>query len=624
MSEAYARETSLVSAESNYYDRALDTAIALTILGFTLGLLTLVKAIALETAGGALTDFFVSFLAVTVGAIGVVGLFSALNVVPITSQRVRGIGLGLLVGLVGLTALAALLDVTLATLLGLVLLVEAVIVCAAGVVSAQGIVDTEPSPSAGLLAGVAFGVVGMLIGAALGGTVFGGSPVAYYGSAIVGALGLTSITIVPREDLGSALPVTILVGTLGLVIATGTIGLGWTWSPDPNVDGDFTGQVVVPLFVLLGSIVASWGAAKARAGYGARGRQFGAYLVVYLNAAMMVGIMVSIVAFVASKGLTYAFHGFQIGAVAALVVLSPAIVLVANWARRPAGSADWHSGARQFFRIVPLAALGAAAGLASLVVLTGESFEIPFSYTVWVNRQPEILDTAASLTAQATVGNLVVIFAGGFLMWYFFRKYGSLRGVGTQFDRLAAVERWTGIAMGAIVALALVLVVLGKQPFGLPLAGTLGVALVHLSSLAAAGFALVASGTLLVGGGGVNDRATDRAQFLLVGIFGAMGLLVVTTILEPVAAATPSVGPVALVPGVAVLALLASAGVAVLTAVAARSATGDDARVLRRETALGLFGVAGFAVVVVGFTLLKRHAIAEEVPRILARVGGLF
>ncbi|WP_123619349.1 DMT family transporter [Halorubrum sp. CSM-61] len=34
--------------------------------------------------------------------------------------------------------------------------------------------------------------------------------------------------------------------------------------------------------------------------------------------------------------------------------------------------------------------------------------------------------------------------------------------------------------------------------------------------------------------------------------------------------------------------------------------------------------VAGFAVIVVGFTLLKRHAIADEVPRLLSRVGGLF
>ena len=34
--------------------------------------------------------------------------------------------------------------------------------------------------------------------------------------------------------------------------------------------------------------------------------------------------------------------------------------------------------------------------------------------------------------------------------------------------------------------------------------------------------------------------------------------------------------------------------------------------------------VTGFAVIVVGFGLLKRHAIADEVPRLLSRVGGLF
>ena len=34
--------------------------------------------------------------------------------------------------------------------------------------------------------------------------------------------------------------------------------------------------------------------------------------------------------------------------------------------------------------------------------------------------------------------------------------------------------------------------------------------------------------------------------------------------------------------------------------------------------------VAGFAVIVIGFGLLKRHAIATEAPKLLARVGGLF
>jgi len=36
------------------------------------------------------------------------------------------------------------------------------------------------------------------------------------------------------------------------------------------------------------------------------------------------------------------------------------------------------------------------------------------------------------------------------------------------------------------------------------------------------------------------------------------------------------------------------------------------------------FTIAGFVVIVAGFGLLKRHAIATEVPKLLARVGGLF
>ncbi|GAB3697528.1 hypothetical protein GCM10028858_09900 [Halorubrum pallidum] len=34
--------------------------------------------------------------------------------------------------------------------------------------------------------------------------------------------------------------------------------------------------------------------------------------------------------------------------------------------------------------------------------------------------------------------------------------------------------------------------------------------------------------------------------------------------------------------------------------------------------------VAGFAVIVVGFGLLKHHALATEAPKLLARIGGLF
>jgi len=605
MSEAYANEAALVGAESNLYDRALDAAIALTVLSFLLGLLTLVKVVGLETAGGALADVFVWLTALGVGAVGIVAVANALGVVRVTSTRVRGIGVGLVVGLVVMAAIGTVLDVTLATLLGLVLLVEAGVVLGAGVASHQGVVDTEPSATPGLLAGGAFAIVGAIIGAALGGTFLSGLPFAFVGSALVGGLGLAAATILPREDLGSSLPVALLVGLLGLVVVTGTIDAGWTWSPGQTIDGDLTGGVVIPLFALLGSIVAGWGAAKARAGYGARGRQYGAFLTIYLNAILTVAVMVSIVAFVTMQGITYAVHGFSIGAVSALVLLTPALALALDWARTPAGTDDWHSGARQFLRVTPLAALGALVGLLGVVLVTGEAFEIPFTYTVWVNRSPEVLDTAVRVTPATTVGNLVLAVPGVFLVWFFLRRYGSLRGVGTVDDRVSTVERGVGLAAGLVALLVAVRVLpLPETVAVVPvwpldaLAGALALPFVWLAALATGGLVALALGSLLVGDGALAERAVERAQRVRVGLFGALVFLASALFLALAGGVNPSVGPANLVPVVAVLGAVVAVAVSSLTWLGRRAVADPDVtRICRKEGALAMAVAAGFVVV---------------------------
>jgi len=55
-----------------------------------------------------------------------------------------------------------------------------------------------------------------------------------------------------------------------------------------------------------------------------------------------------------------------------------------------------------------------------------------------------------------------------------------------------------------------------------------------------------------------------------------------------------------------------------------RSSDGDGRSPARRTRDVTALTIAGFAVIVVGFGLLKRHAIADEVPRLLSRIGGLF
>ena len=598
MSEGYATERALVGADSNIYDRTLDAAIALSIVTFLLGLLTLVKVVPLATSGAALGEFFLSLLALGVGGVTAVALVSYLDVAPVTSRRVRGVGLGLLVDLVGLAALTAAVDLSMATLLGVILGLEALAVGTAGVASWLGAVDTEPSSSPGLLAGATFGLVGVLVGAALGGTLFGGSPVAYYGSAVVVGLGFAAISTLPREDVGTALPSALLVGLLGVVVATGTVGLGWTWQPGPRIDGAFTGGVVIPLFALLGSIVSSWAAAKSRAGYGARGRQYGAYLAVYLNAVLMVAIMVAIVAFVTMKGVTYALHGFTIGAVSAAVVLAPLAVFALDFARTEAGTTDWHAGARQFVRVAPLTAIGSLLSLLTFMQVTGGGLEIPFTYTVWIEgRQAKTLDSGLSIVTDPTVGTLLVVFVGLFLVWYFLRRYGSLRGVGTHRNWVASIERWVGLGLGGLAVLSLTLVLGGHSPFGVPVAGTIGVPLVVGLSLAGLGLAVAPLAGILVGNGSVTHRARDRAQVVRVGAFGGLGVLLATAVFEPIVGVHPAIGQLSLVPLVATVAAVASLAAAGLTAATARSASAGDGRVLRRQSALGLAAAAGFVVV---------------------------
>jgi phosphate transport system permease protein len=311
------------------------------------------------------------------------------------------------------------------------------------------------------------------------------------------------------------------------------------------------------------------------------------------------------VAFVTMKGITYAMHGFTIGAVSAAVLLTPVLALTLNWARTPAGTADWHGGARQFIRVMPLAALGSLFGLLLVVLATGEAFEIPFQYTVWVNRSPEVLDTAFRITTGTTVGNLVVVLPGLFLTWFFLRRYGSLRGVGDHNDRVAAVERGIGIAIGLFTLLVTLLVLPLPDSLAVvpiwpleALARTLALPLVWLAAIAAVGLLALALGRLLVGDGDVATRGIERAQSVRVGLVGGLVVLVGAVLLEPTGGVNPSVGPANLVPAVAMVGLVGALAVAGLTWLTRRRTTDADVdRILGKEGTLAMGVAAGFAVV---------------------------
>ncbi|AEM58215.1 phosphate ABC transporter permease [Haloarcula hispanica N601] len=599
MSDAYATTDRLVSADSNSYDRGLDTAIALSVVGFTLGLITLVNLVPPGASGSALTTALGTLLAVVVGAVGITGLASYTNVVPVTSQRVRGIGLGLVVSTLALTALAAVLPVTMATLLGTVLLAEALAITAAGVSSRLELVDTEPNMSAGLLSGGALGAVGLAMGAAIGGALTSAGSLLWLVGAVVAGVGLFLLAILPREDLGSTLPTAIVVGALGLTIVTGTIGVGWQWNPQ-TLSGGFTGGAVIPVFLLVGTLLSAWSAAKCRAGFGARGREYGAFLVINLNAFLMVAVMATIVVFVTFKGVGYAFHGLSVGALTALVLLTPALLAAVQFARTPAGTNDWNSGARQLFRLLPLAAVGALAAVLVSVLVTGSPLRYSYAYIVQVNRQGQPLDTALAVTPDTTVGPLLLLAPAVLLAVTFFRSFGSLRNVGTQSERAGSIRQAVPTAILALVVLIGFFLVLGPAPFGLPLGGTLGLAAVVAGAVAAGGLAVYPLvGVLTTDGPTLADSAQREAPLFTLGVFGGLGLLVTALLLQPVAGVNPQLGPVNLVPAVAFAAAIASLALATLTTVAKRSS--DETitrRLLTEETRLGLIGAAGFTALV--------------------------
>lgn len=599
MSEEFARDTALVREAATYYDRALDATIGLTIVSFLLGMLTLVKAVALTTSGAALGSLFGRLLAVGAGAVGIVALFSYLGVVSVASRRVRGVAVALVAVLAGLTVLTNALDLTMARLLGVLLLVEAVTVAAAGASSRFGVVDTEPAGSAGVLAGLGFGVVGLLVGGALGGTLFGGSVAAFAGSALAAGLVLALLTLLPREDISSTVPVAIVVGILGLTITTAAVGPGWQWNPGNGIRATFTGGVVVPIFTVLGSLLAGWASAKSRAGFGARGRQYGAFLVINLTALLMVLVMVSIVAFVAIKGATYAVHGFTIGALSALVVLAPVLVLALAVARTPAGSSDWHAGARQFFRVVPLAAVGSLAAVLASVIVTGSAIRHAFTYRVMTStREMETLDTAVSVTPNPTVGTLLLLFAGLALFVYFFRQYGSLRGVGSRPAWLEAIHPVVGLTVAVQVLATLTFVFLGPAPAGIPLAGTVGSLLTWGGLLGGLVLVLVPLVGIVLADGSLPERVQASAPWTTLGVFGGLGLLTGATVLQTNAGVIPTVGPANLAPAVALAAATLSLGVAVFAAVGRRIATERiTERLLGETVSLGLAGAAGFVAV---------------------------
>ncbi|WP_144926557.1 phosphate ABC transporter permease PstA [Halorubrum salsamenti] len=234
---------------------------------------------------------------------------------------------GTAVGLAGVAfaaGLAALLGVVaiddpvvgfeLSVVFGAVLLALGVAVVGFGMASRLGYVDAAPQPSAGIVAAAAFTGIWVAVGAIVSGAVGLGTGGRLGVGVVSGGIAFAA-TALPREDIGSTVPAGTVTVLCGLSLVTGVVGPGWE-QVLVGYNATLFGDTVVPAIVLFASLVSGWSAAKAYGGFGARGRNVGAYVLIYLVVCSILAVLVGLVAFVTVKGLPGLFNGFGVGSAA--------------------------------------------------------------------------------------------------------------------------------------------------------------------------------------------------------------------------------------------------------------------------------------------------------------------
>ena len=118
--------------------------------------------------------------------------------------------------------------------------------------------------------------------------------------------------LILKEDVGIPVAGSGFVLLVGGVLGTGVIGPGWSWAPR-GFSITFTGAVAVPLLALVGGLLGAWTAARAAGGFGARGRQNGAHVLIGANAVGMLSLLVALVAFIVVQGVGPATEGIKFG-----------------------------------------------------------------------------------------------------------------------------------------------------------------------------------------------------------------------------------------------------------------------------------------------------------------------
>jgi len=255
--------------------------------------------------------------------------------------------------------------------------------------------------------------------------------------AVTGALGVfsrwSSVRTTPDRS-----PALSTVGTqtvlFGVLVLTGVISPTWTWQP-AAFGATIPGQLAIPLLTIVGSLLTGQSGATAYAGFGTRGRQNGAFLLISLVVLLTLSVLLFLLVFVFERGIMVVLENLAISAGTVLFLLAAALVFLVRYGRVNPATAD---GTDTLVSFVSLAA-ASVVGLLGVVLASA----IATKYT--------ISGYAVTIEPTATVGALPGLVVGLVFLDMLRRSSGSwIPDAKVGHPVLRALRVVLGI-MGAIV-----------------------------------------------------------------------------------------------------------------------------------------------------------------------------
>jgi phosphate transport system permease protein len=185
--------------------------------------------------------------------------------------------------------------------LGLAILFVAVGTASLGALSRYGSRTSTPSDTAGAVVGAVSGFLWACTGGLFVSPFAGGTALPLLVALLGGVAGFAA-AVVPREDFGATVPISAVIALLGFVVASGMLDASWTWDPSFTV-AVIPGSELIPVLVSAGAVLGTWNAAKARDGFGAEGRQTGAFYLISTVVFGLLSVLLLLIGFIVVRGL---------------------------------------------------------------------------------------------------------------------------------------------------------------------------------------------------------------------------------------------------------------------------------------------------------------------------------